>query len=75
MGEGGFKGMEVYITWIQNMVVKCIVNPPSLEICMEAEYSTGLRVSKRWWEHGGINFTEKRVVVAAEMDEQWKSDN
>ena len=51
------------------MVVQYIVTPPSLEIFIEVEHRTGLRVSKRWWKQGGIKFTGERVVVAAEMEE------
>ena len=49
-----------------------IVTPSIMEVYMEADHRAGSRVSKQWWEQGGINFFGLRSAVAAETEEQWK---
>ena len=52
----GLEEMETYISRCHNTVVQYIVMRPILDIFLEEERRTGLRVPKRWWEQEGLYF-------------------
>ena len=53
--EAGFEEIEMYTSRRKNMVTKYIATRPIFDLYLEAERQPGARVTRRWWEQGGIN--------------------
>ena len=53
-GNGGAGGDRGYIAHCQNTVVHYITTCPIMDLCLVAEWRTGLNLYMRWWEHRTI---------------------
>ena len=63
----GLGEIGIYIARRHNMVAQYIATHPIIELCLEAEWKPGLRLSRRWWEQPAVYIMGIGVVqVAAE---------
>ena len=67
----GLEEIGVYIARRHNMVAQYIATCPIMELCLAAERTLGIRLSKRWWEHPALDIMGIRAgQVATEGREE-----
>ena len=64
MREAGFKEIRQSITRRQNTVAQYIATRPIPDLCEQATQRLGERVSRRWWEHEGIDLVKAKGRTA-----------
>ena len=72
-------GIRTYITRRHNTVAQYIATRTILDLCKQATWRPGVKVSWRWWEKAGIDLdvARKQAAVSAtrlETDSEEESD-
>ena len=62
-------GIRTPFTRRKNTVVQYIATRPILELCKQATWQPGARVSWQWWEKSGIDLEGARKQAATEAAE------
>ena len=51
----GLDEIGVYFARLQNTVAQFIAIHPIMDLCLAIERNTGMRLSRRWWEHPALD--------------------
>ena len=73
-----FKGIRTYVTRRQNTVTQYIATQPILDIFEGSSRRTGVWVSLRWWEQGGLDLgrgAKKRALAESDGEEAIRKDD
>ena len=63
MEDAGLQEVESYVSHRQNTVAKFIATKPIIDLCLAAEWRSGPRVFKRWWEQGDLGVEGIRTAA------------
>ena len=64
---------RVYISRRQNTISQCIATRPIMDLCLEAERTPGMRLSRKWWEQPSLDIMGIRAgqVAGEGKEEAW----
>ena len=68
MVEAGFEGIRTYVTRRQKTFAQYIATRPILDLYERSAWRPGVWVSRRWWEHDGLDLEGAKKRAAAESD-------
>ena len=54
MVEAGLQEIKTYVTRFQNTAAQYIAISPIMDLCLEAGWYQGVRVSKQWWDQKNL---------------------
>ena len=67
----GLEEVDMYVPRRQNTITQYIMTRPILELCLEAERRTGVRVAKIWWDKGELDLEGAWETAKTAKAEEW----